>query len=208
MNRIVIETQYLPSLEFFCAIQQADEIVIEHYEHFIKQSYRNHTFINTANGKEKLVIPLTGKGNRILIKDVRIDDTLNWRNTQWRTIESAYRKSPYYEHYVDELQKILFTRHNFLIDLNQAMLSMCLHWLGWQKKISATIAHNLTIADGADLRNVLLSKKPYNTRNFFRPVPYTQVFGKSFVDNASIVDLIFCKGPEAVSLIRASALNQ
>jgi hypothetical protein len=208
MNRIVIETQYLPSVEFFCAIRNADEIIIEHYEHFIKQSYRSHTFINTANGKEKLVIPLTGKGNRTLIKDVRVDYTLNWHTTQWRTIESAYRKAPYYEHYVDDLQKILFTHHNFLIDLNQAMLSMCLRWLGWQKKINATIAHNLTIPDGVDLRNVLLSKKSYNLRNFYRPVPYTQVFGKSFVDNASLVDLIFCKGPEAGAVIRASALNQ
>jgi hypothetical protein len=207
MNRIVIETQYLPSLEFFCVIQPADEIVIEHYEHFVKQSYRSHTFINTANGKEKLVIPLTGKGNRTLIKDVRIDDTLNWRNTQWRTIESAYRKSPYYEHYVDELRKILFTQHNFLVDLNYAMLSMCLHWLGWQKKISVTIAHNLTLADGADMRNVLLSKKSYNIRNFYRPVPYTQVFGKTFVENVSLVDLIFCKGPEAGNLLRASGMN-
>jgi hypothetical protein len=80
--------------------------------------------------------------------------------------------------------------------------------LDWQKKISATIAHNLTHADATDLRNVLLSKKSYNTRNFFRPVSYTQVFGKSFVDNASLVDLIFCKGPEAGTIIRASALNQ
>jgi hypothetical protein len=208
MNRIVIETQYLPSLEFFCAVQNTDEIQIEHHEHFVKQSYRNHTFINTANGREKLVIPLTGKGNRTVIKDVRVDYTLNWCNTQWRTIESAYRKSPYYEHYVDDLQKILFTRHNFLIDLNHAMLSMCVNWLGWQKKISATIAHNLTTPDATDLRNVLLSKKSYNTRNFYRPAPYTQVFGKTFVENTSLVDLIFCKGPEAGTIIRTSSLNQ
>jgi hypothetical protein len=208
MSRITIETQYLPTLEFFCAIAKADEIVVEHHEHFVKQSYRNHTFINTANGKEKLVIPLTSKGNRTLMKDVKIDYTLNWRNTQWRTIESAYRKSPYYEHYVDDLQKILFTQHTFLVELNHAMLSMCLNWLGWKKIISETVTHDLTIREGIDMRNVLLSKKPYTTRNFFRPAPYTQVFGKTFVENLSLVDLIFCKGPEAATIVRASGLNQ
>jgi hypothetical protein len=207
MRSITIETHFLPTLEFFCAIAHADEIVIEHHEHFVKQSYRNHTFINTANGKEKILIPLTGKGNRTPIKDVRIDYSMNWRNAQWRTLESAYRKSPYYEHYADDLNKILFNQNAFLLELNAGMLSMCLSWLGWDKKVSNTSQHNLTIESGVDLRNVLLSKKSYLERNFFRPVPYTQVFGQTFVKNLSLVDLIFCKGPEAARVVLASCLN-
>ena len=58
MNRILIETQYLPSLEFFCAIRNANEIQIEYYEHFVKQSYRNHAFIRGANGIEKMTSSL------------------------------------------------------------------------------------------------------------------------------------------------------
>lgn len=208
MSCLVVETQFLPTLEFFCAVAHADEIVIEHYEHFVKQSYRNHTYINTANGKEKLIVPLTNKGNRTAIKDIQVDYTLHWRNTQWRTLESAYRKSPYFEHYVDDLQKILFAHHKYLVDLNEALLSMCLTWLGWNKQLSKTSAHYLTIRECHDLRNVLLSKKPYTTRNFFRPVSYTQVFGQNFVENLSLVDLIFCKGPEAATIIHASGLNQ
>lgn len=208
MHGVTIETQYLPSIEFFCVLAQADAISIEYYEHFVKQSYRNHTFINTANGKEKLVIPLTAKGNRTFIKDVKVDSSISWRNTQWRTLESAYRKAPYYEHYVDDVHKILFNKYDYLIELNQAMLSMCLIWLGWKKKILATSQYELTIREGLDLRNVLLSKKHYTDRNFFRPTPYTQVFGQTFVENLSLVDLVFCKGPEAAIIIRSSSLNQ
>lgn len=205
--RTLIETQFLPTLEFFCAIAKADEIVVEQYEHFVKQSYRNHTFINTANGIQKLVIPLSDKGNRILMKDVKLDTSKNWRNIHWRTLESAYRKAPYYEHYADELQAVLLGQQVFLVDLNYALLSMCLNWLGWQKKISASLSYQTTVADTIDLRNQLLSKKPYSERIFFRPKPYTQVFGSTFVENLSIVDLIFCKGPEAGGIIRTSSLN-
>ena len=207
MNRLLIETQYLPSLEFFCAIAMADEIQIEGCEHFVKQSYRNHAFINTANGIEKLTVPLTSKGNRVPMKEVKIDPSQNWRSTQWRTIESAYRKSPYYEHYADDLHKTLFGHHTFLVDLNMALLSLCLNWLLWQKKITVTQSYLANPNDVMDIRNVLLSKKPYGTRNFYTPVPYTQVFGNTFVPNLSLVDLIFCRGPEAAGILNASLPN-
>jgi hypothetical protein len=207
MKRVLIETQYLPTLEFFCAVLDANEIRIEWFEHFVKQSYRNHTFINTANGVEKLTVPLTAKGNRVVMKDVKIDATLNWRNNQWRTIESAYRKSPFYEHYVDDLQKVMFNQHAYLVELNHELLSMCLRWLKWPHKLTVSQSYELEPNDHIDMRNILLSKKSYKTRSFYKPVPYTQVFGNTFVENLSLVDLIFCRGPEAGAIIRSSSLN-
>ena len=203
---VLIETQYLPSIEFFCAVSEAAEIQIEVCEHFVKQSYRNHTFIKAANRIEKLTVPLTSKGNRVVIHDVKVDDSLNWRNNHWRTIESAYRKSPYYEHYVDDLHKIIFSDKIFLIDLNHALLNTCLRWLRWEKKISFTESYHKN-SPYSDVRNTLLSKKSFTDRNYYRPMNYTQVFGKQFVPNLSLLDLIFCKGPQAVEIIRASSLN-
>ena len=203
---VLIETQYLPLIEFFCITRKADEIKIEVCEHFVKQSYRSHAFINAANGIEKITVPLTSKGNRTQIRDVKIDDSLNWRNNHWRTFESAYRKSPYFEHYADDLNKVLMLQQTFLIDLNQQLLSACLQWLRWNIKISFTDSYNKTYPH-FDLRNRLLSKQPYSERNFYRPVAYTQVFGKQFAPNLSIIDLVFCKGPEAGEIIKASSLN-
>jgi WbqC-like protein family len=204
MKTILIETQYLPSLEFFCAVAPADEIRIEMHEHFVKQSYRNHTFINTTNGKMKLTVPLSEKGNRTVIKDIKIDGSGNWKNNQWRTIESAYRNSPFYEHYVDDLRKTFFTPHIYLVDLNLSLLSLCLNWLRWQKKISTTKNYQANPTDCTDIRNLLLSKKSHSTRNLYQPAPYTQVFGSNFVENLSLIDLIFCKGPESTHVLSAS----
>ena len=206
LKSVLIETQFLPSLEFFCAISEFDQIEIEHYEHFVKQSNRNRTIINTANGLHKLVVPLASKRNRTRIKDVKIDYLLNWMNNFWRTIESAYRKSPYFEHYAEDLQSELFKGKEYLVELNLDLLKLCLKWLSWDKKITATKEYN-KIPSTPDLRNVLLSKKPYDLRNFYRPAPYMQVFGTGFVENLSIMDLIFCKGPEAGGIIKASKLN-
>ena len=206
MKRVLIETHFLPSLEFFCAVCTADQIDIEYHEHYVKQSYRNHAVVNTANGLHKLVVPLNHKGNRTLIKDVKIDYSQAWVNNFCRTIESAYRKSPYFEHYADDLLKQLSGKHVHLVDLNFHLLELCLKWLGWKKEIIATKTYNKTTAT-LDLRNVLLSKIPYSARFFYHPVPYTQVFGTGFTGNLSIIDLIFCKGPESPGIIETSRLN-
>ena len=204
MNNIVVESQYLPSIEFFCAAYRADKIQIEIHEHYVKQSYRNHAFIVAANGVVKLVVPLTAKGNRVPIRDVKIDDGQNWRNNQWRTIESAYRNSPYFEHYADDLKQIITGRQIFLIDLNFELLTMILDWLGLDPKLTRTSEYQERIAESFDLRNRILSKKPYTGRNIFEPVAYKQVFGETFAANVSVIDLIFCVGPHAINIIRAS----
>lgn len=207
MKPILIETQFLPSLEFFCAIQDTPEIQIEYHEHFVKQSFRNHTIINTANGIEKLTVPLTSKGNRTLIKDVKIDTSQNWRNNQWRTIQSAYRKSPYYEHYADDFNKILFTPQTFLVDLNSTILSLCLEMLHWERKTTATTAYQVQPMEQVDMRNIILSKRAFSTRSLYKPVSYPQVFGNKFRENLSLLDLIFCQGPMANSILSASSAN-
>lgn len=206
-DRALIETQYLPSLEFFCAVANATEIKIEVCEHFMKQSYRNHTFINTSNGKNKLTVPLTSKGNHTLMKEIKIDYSGNWQNNHWRTIESAYRKSPYYEHYADDLNKTLFGPHTYLIELNTSVLQLCLSWLKWEKKITVTQSYEPSPVDCIDMRNILLSKKSYHARKYYRPMPYTQVFGENFEPNLSLIDLIFCRGPEAGRILVTSSLN-
>ena len=72
MKSALVELQYLPSLEYFCALQQFDAIELEGWEHYVKQSYRNRCYINTAQGVEMLIVPLTAKHGKTLIKDVRI----------------------------------------------------------------------------------------------------------------------------------------
>jgi hypothetical protein len=59
--------------------------------------------------------------------------------------------------------------------------------------------------DIADLRNAVEVKKSHLTRKLYRAVPYTQVFGNSFVENLSLLDLLFCEGPNSLRLIRSSA---
>ena len=124
--KAIIDAHYLPCLEYLAVLLSFEEIILEKHEHYVKQSYRNRCYINTANGILKLVVPITDKHNKALIKDVQIDHSSRWQNIHWRAIESSYRNAAFYDHYHYDIRSILFKDYRFLYDLNLALLSFCL----------------------------------------------------------------------------------
>lgn len=207
--KFLTESHYLPSIAFFSALSSSTEIVIERHEHFMKQTYRNRCHINTSHGVEQLTVPLTGKHGKVFITDIRIDYTQKWLTNHWRTIQSAYGKAPFFEHYVDDLEKVLFKKYEFLYDLNIQLLSMCLAWLKWNVVVSESLSYEKDCPlTTTDLRSLINPKKTELLAKFYNPSEYTQVFGNTFVSNMSLIDLIFCEGPVASKIIRASAVEK
>jgi hypothetical protein len=205
-DHVLTEPHFLPSLEYFCATLPFNNIILEGQEHFVKQSFRNRCYINTAQGKMMLTVPLKERHGKILTKEVQVEPGNKWRSSHWRTIESAYRKAPYFDFYCDELKEILFRGHDLLFDLDRDLLSFCLKSIRSQKNISATLTYEIDSAENIfDLRSVISSKKPFAERKFYQAQSYYQVFGSEFVSNLSIVDLLFCEGPRASEIIRASS---
>jgi len=206
VNKVLTEIQYLPPVSYFALLQGFDSTIVEKYEHYEKQSYRNRCYIKTATGIQTLIVPLTGKHGKTLISEVKIDYTQKWLNNQWRTIQSAYGNAPFFEYYGYELHDKIFKKHEFLYDLNLELLTMCLKWLKYNIPIAETTTYekepDKTITD---CRSVLNPKKAESCNRFYKSVEYQQVFGSKFVENLSIIDLVFCEGPGALSIIKASA---
>lgn len=200
---IIIEPHYLPSLEFFCAIRRFDQIKLEVHAHFVKQTYRSRSQINTASGPHILTIPISGRKNHMPEFEARIDYHSPWIINHLRTITSAYKNSPYYEHYFPELEQVLNHRHQFLLDLNLELLTLCLKWLGWEKEIKTTDYYQ-SEPEEFDFRDLLKAKDNYLTRTIYKPVPYQQVFGQAFAGNLSLIDLICCCGPQASLILQQS----
>ncbi|MEK6780785.1 MAG: WbqC family protein [Bacteroidota bacterium] len=201
----LIELQFLPSLEYFCALLRFDQIILERHEYYIKQSYRNRCYINTSQGTGMLTVPVSAKRGKVFFKDVRIDYSTKWQNNQWRTLQSAYRNAPFYEHYEEALHKLIFSGNIFLFDLNRSLLSFCLKSLRLELNLSESVAYEKEPDSSIeDLRSVIHAKTPHSEHSFYKPIPYHQVFGNMFVSNLSIIDLLFCEGANAGHMIKAS----
>lgn len=209
MTTALIESQYLPPVAYFAALHGSTTIMLERHEHYVKQSYRNRCYVKAVHGLESLIVPLTGKHGKVVITDIRIDYGQKWLNNHWRTICSAYGNAPFFEHYAGDLEKILFEKPVFLYDLNYQLLSMCLKWLRWQVVVKETLSYDKNPPpDIKDFRSLINPKKTGFLDNLYKAAPYYQVFGSSFAENASFIDLMFCEGPSAPQIVQASRVEK
>ncbi len=208
---VIIEPHYLPSLEFFCAVFGHDVLLLEGQAHFEKQSLRTRTKIQTASGPLTLHVPVVHPSEtslgRVPLCQVRIDQSGKWWVKHWRSIESAYRNAPYFEHYASAFKDILFSQESSVFELNKSLISHCLGIFRWKTVVQVTENFS-SVSGGIDLRGRIKAKEHYAQRNFYQPSSYYQVFGGTFTPNLSVLDLVFCCGPDAGRIIANSAIQK
>ncbi len=203
-RRILIEPHYLGSLEFYVVLLAADEISFEVQDHFVKQTYRNRCYINSAAGKQPLIIPVS-YDNRTKFKDVKIDYAQSWLRDHWGAFYSSYGKAPFFDFFAEEFKRIWDARPKFLLDLNLKMMSICLKIAQIDRPFSLTeVYHSSGKNDPSDFRNRILPKISFDQRDLYLPFPYIQNFGSNFVPDLSIVDLIMCEGPGTHQVLKNS----
>lgn len=205
MHNLLLTTAYFAPIAYFSAIRKSDITYIEQYENFGKQSYRNRCEIMTANGVIPLTVPVAKANSKTLTKDLKIVYPVNWQKLHFKGIESAYKNSPYYEYYIDDLMPFFEKKETYLLDLNHAILEKVMEFLHLSTPVHLTEDY-IPAADCSytDLRNSIHPKASRRQPGAEFPVyPYRQTFSDRFpfVPNLSILDLLFCCGPEAIQYI-------
>ena len=126
-GKILVSTAYLPPVEYFSLIHNADEVLIEREENYLKQTYRNRCYILSAHGPQVLSVPVyLGSFHKTPVKDIRIDYSKRWQQVHLRAMTASYRSSPFFEFYFEEIEKIISKNHEFLIDLNTELTEVIL----------------------------------------------------------------------------------
>jgi len=197
MNRkIVLSTAYLPPIEYFARIKEADEVLIERDENYLKQSYRNRCYILSTDKPQHLTVPVyLGSFHKTHIMDIRIDYSKRWQKVHLGALKSGYSSSPYFIYFFEVIEKIIQSDHEFLLDLNMELLEALMKMLKLERKISFTSGFMPVESNFDDLRYSISPKK----KSSYSPKKYIQVFNtdSGFIPGLSIADLIFNVGPEA-----------
>lgn len=207
MNRIAIDLHYLPSIEFFAAIVHAEELLIFPKDLYQRQSYLNRTRIRLANKVETLSVPIVGRRPKLPMDQIRIDYEQKWQAIHLRGLQSAYGKAPFFEFFFPYIKDVIESEEVSLWDLNQKLLTICLKLLRLPVKIAVFPEKEIS-PDVQDIRAQIEPGRPFSERDFYQPVSYTQLFGVNFEPNLSILDLLFCTGPEAGKILRESIKKQ
>lgn len=193
----IFPTAYLPSIQYVSLFLKAEYASIELFETYQKQSCRTRTNVMTANGIQTLTVPVIKvNGNHTLTKDIEISYKESWQQVHLRCLESAYRKSAYFDYYFPYFEKIYKQRFNTLIELNDYSLKVILKLIKVKKEYSYTEDFE-KITDNNDYR-ISLSKSDANK---IEMIPYYQVFADrhGFISNLSIVDLLFNEGNNSIN---------
>ena len=196
----LFSTAYFPSISYMARFLVENEPLIEVFETYRKQTYRNRCRVMTANGVESLSVPVVKvHGNHTMTKDIIISPVEPWQHIHSRCLESAYKAAPYFDHYYDYLRPIFEGHFERLIDLNDAALQAVLRML----KVKKEIVHTTDYVHEAenDLREAFSPKKAIENTSF---PAYYQVFSTKFpfAADLSVLDLVFNEGPEATNYLK------
>ncbi len=193
---LLIEPHFLPSVSWIWLVAQHQEVVLDVSSNYIKSTYRNRAHIPGPNGLLRLSVPLEhGRGQKMPMHTVQISYAEDWQKIIWQTIQSTYRRSPFFEYYEDLLTPFFVKKTGDLMTLNMGLLRVMLKALEEKLVISTTESY---IAPGTagyiDMREVVHPRKDNPLQLQFRP--YTQVFSDrhTFMPDMSALDVIFNKG--------------
>jgi len=206
MESILVHPTYFPSIVQMAAMVQSKEVVLEMDDNYQKQSYRSRTYIAHSNGILLLNIPIkhTKDGKKNKTKDVIIENSFPWQVQHWKSLESAYRTSPYFEFYEDELKPIFFKPADSLIKFNLETFDLICELLDLNIKYSFTTEYFKNPSQ-QNLRHLVNPKLKID----FKLDSYFQVLNKQheFLPNLSILDLLFNEGPNAVTYLEKQNLD-
>lgn len=224
LSTALLSTTYFGPIQWYQKLNRYDHCVIEQFDNFQKQTYRNRCRIATANGSQVLTVPVERTEGKCLMRDVRISDHGAWRHLHWNALQSAYGESPFFEFYADDLHPFFERRWTFLLDFNMDITNKLCELLDIHPRLSLTTNYlpsmsgeeeksfgkeEKTLGEDEksleemepfiDFREAIHPKHPLPDADF-APRPYYQQHAprNGFQPNLSILDLLFNEGNEAI----------
>ncbi len=192
---ITLPLSYFGPIEEFVYLAKNDALKYESKEHFVKQSYRNRCIIFGANGLLRLTVPLVLKSReKTAVENIKISYAENWQAHHWKSIQSAYKNSPFFDYYQEFFLPLFLEKFDTLQNLNLKALQVAKECLQVNCKTKLTEAFEPYTEKDLRLR---IHPKKEPTLELPR---YIQVFEEKhgFHKNLSILDLIFNEGPSAL----------
>lgn len=204
---VLSELQYFPPITSVIALWKYTYVLFDIYEPYRKMTFRNRCIVVGAQGIISLSVPLVnGRNQNLPQNEVLISNKENWQSRHFKSLQSAYSRSPFFDHYREELALIYQNRIDKLKDWNL----LCLNWIKEKMDSPAEIQFTAKAVpyktEGYNEQRSIVLPKNYSDWN---PVKYRQVFEEriGFFPNLSVLDLLFNTGPEAGELLRKASME-
>lgn len=194
------------SINYYRTLILYDKLEFEIYEHFRKGSSLARYQVAGAGGRLLLTVPVLHEARgHTPFSGLRICNRDRWQLVHWRTLISAYGRSPWFAHYETELRRLYTEPFERLMDWNRAAFDLMTKWLNVSWTISETRSYLPQYPDSEvdDMRELQM---PAREANLFDGdvLRYPQVFEDrtGFIPGLSVLDLLFSEGNRSLSLLK------
>ena len=203
---MIFYPSYFAPVAQYVAMTQATEIWFESCDNFQKQTYRNRCCIYGPQGIQSLNIPVLKANSKQPTKDVRIDQSSSWQQQHLKAIAAAYNSSPFYEYFDRELKELFMIKTTFLLDFTLKCHEFIAEALPLElPEYSLTEQYEKECGEPDDFR-FLVNAKSNKRFDFSR---YVQVFSDrhGFIENLSILDLLFAEGGNTANYLESQTIH-
>lgn len=215
---------YLPWLGLFHRIALSDGYCYLDNVQYLVREFNNRNRIKTSSGPLWLSVPVRTKGHREKqVKDIEIENSIDWQRKHWKAIYLNYKKAPYFSRYIDFFEDVYKKEWSYLADLNEYMLKWFLKELGIKVKFYKASElslkgekSDLILEIAKKLKADLYILGPFGRdyikekdfskagiklyfQNYHHPV-YSQLYGE-FLPYMSIIDLLFNCGDKSLEIL-------
>jgi hypothetical protein len=191
---------YFSPVSQYSEIIKSKNIVFEMDDNFQKQSYRNRCYIFNTNGRQLLNIPVKHSisSKRKKTKDTLLEKGTSWQDQHFKSLKTAYRNSPFFEFYIDDIAPIFEKKYKYLQDVNIDTFLFIEDALQLDARFSITKKYEVETNEN-DFR--LFAEKNHQPKKMTKK--YIQMFDDKhgFISNLSILDLLFMEGPNINSYL-------
>ncbi len=199
MEALFIPTYFSPIAQY-AAILKSEKVFFEIEDNFQKQTYRNRCYIYGANGRLLLNIPvkhLPSEGRK-KTKDTLVENDFPWQQQHFKSLKSAYRSSPFFEFFEDDLAKIFNKTYKYLIDVNIDTFLFVADALELTNTYQKTTEY-IQAPSYTDYRVLAKAKQGMEIDMDV----YVQVFDEKhgFLKNLSILDILFMEGANSITFL-------
>lgn len=200
MTTTILPVTYLGNILYYAHLISRP-CIIDIHSNYTRQTYANRTTIVSSCGIQNLSIPVESSERKTHIAEINISTHSDWQQQHWRAMETAYRSTPFYQYYRDEIRPYYEQKWTNLASFDIKIQKLVLELLGYDNLsicISDSYISHVQTAPN-DCREVINPKKFDVSLYRCLQEPYYQVFDNKFgfIPNTSIIDLLFNLGNEA-----------
>ncbi len=223
MKVAIMQPAYLPWIGYFKMMMETDLFIFLDDVQFEKRCFQQRNQILSNGKRHLLTVPVFSKNKfKQEIREVKINNEINWLNKHKNTIKMNYSSHPYFKDFFHVLEKIYQKKQIKLIDLNKDIILSIAQYLEINIKFDFSSNYNVNERKDKKLIEILkkvgakkylspIGSKPYigEGRTFYeneigleyfeyKCKEYPQKNAKTFQSHLSIIDIIFNLGKRSV----------